>query len=257
MPMRTEDPGIAVDVVRAEASRFRRPLLLLHGLWTGGWIWRDLASYLAHRGWDAWVPSLLSTSAPPDLESRRRALLAVCRELPAPPVVITHDAGLVVADALGAEANPAAVVAIAPIGFAGSSALRHPRFWGARFGARSVVPPREGTAAALVSGVSGADLASLRTDSGAFFRALGRGRRGRERAGGSGLVVVSGRDPAVAPAYCEDLAADRGWDVEHHDAPGHFPMLGGSAVPLADRVHRWLVRCLGGDLLAWVDDEGE
>lgn len=257
MPMHTEVPGIVIDVVRAEASRFRRPLLLVHGLWTGGWIWRDLASYLAHRGWDAWIPSLLSAATPPDLESRRRALLAVWRELPAPPVVITHDAGLAVADALGAGASPAAVVAIAPIDFAGSRALHHPRFWGARFGARSVAPPREGKAAALVSGLSGAATASLRADSGAFFRTLGRGHRACGSAGGAGLMVVSGRDPAVAPVYCERLASERGWDIEHHGFPGHFPMLGGSAVPLADRVHRWLVQSLGSDLLAWVDVEDE
>lgn len=255
MPMGTDLPGIVVDVVRAEASRFRHPLLLVHGLWTGGWIWRDLASYLAHRGWDAWIPSFLSASAAPDLASRRRALLEVCRELSTPPVVIAHDAGIVVADALAADATPAAVVAIAPISFDGSRALRHPRFWGARLGARRVTPPRKGAAAAMVSGVSEADLPSLRTDSGAYFRALARRDPPVGAAGGPGLVVISGRDPAVSLGYCERVATGRGWDVERHDASGHFPMLGGSAVPLADRVHRWLVRSIGADLLAWADDE--
>ncbi len=85
----TRDPtGVTVDVVRAESSRFRHPLLMLHGLWTGAWIWRDFAAYLAHRGWDAFAPSFLTDVVARDASERLRMLEEIARTLPAPPIVV-------------------------------------------------------------------------------------------------------------------------------------------------------------------------
>lgn len=132
--------GLAVDVVRAESARFRHPLLLLHGLWTGSWIWSGFAAYLAHRGWESWAPSFAGVA------DRRRQLMEVCRALPAPPVILAHDAGAVTAVKLAAEVAAPAIVAITPLlsrrdgGKPG--VFSHPQFWSARLLAGVVKPPR-------------------------------------------------------------------------------------------------------------------
>lgn len=255
--MAIDPAGMTFDVVRAEASRFRHPLLLLHGLWTGGWIWRDIAPYLAHRGWDAWIPSFLGDDRTAmDPADRRAALDRLCRELPAPPIVVTHDAGAVTADAIARDLEVPAMVMIAPV-VGTSPALMHPRFWAARLGARSFGPPGGRSAAPLVAGLSPAEMMSLVPDSGRFFRAVASAKV-RMPAVPRGFVVTARGDVAAPFAVCEHIARARGWDVDVVDAAGHFPIRGAAATDLADRIHRWIVRTLGRDLLAWVDgDEDE
>lgn len=255
MPMRTEPLGISVDVVRADVSRFRHPLLLLHGLWTGGWIWRDFSAYLAHRGWDAWAPSFLEGEEVPDLERRRRTLIAVCRELPAPPVVVTHDAGIAVADLLATEVALPAIVAVAPFVPRPSIVWHRPRWWGARFGARPLAPPGTG-GDPLIRGLRESEVHRLRADSPSLLRESKSGAPGGDRPAIPGMVVAVDADLAAPLADCRRLATRRRWDLAvQADGGGHFPMLGGTTIRLADRVHRWLVRALGADLLAWVENE--
>ena len=70
-----------------------------------------------------------------------------------------------------------------------------------------------------------------------------------------GLVVSSSTD-AIAPVKSgETLAAAFHWSFDVHETTGHFPTLSAGCEALADRVHRWLVRTIGADLLAWLDDE--
>lgn len=249
--------GIAIDVVRAEASRFRHPLLLVHGLWTGGWIWRDAAPYLAHRGWDAWIPTIRADGrgSAMDLAARRKAVEHFCRDLPASPIVVTHDAGVVVADAIASDLGAPAVVSIAPV-MGKPSALTGPRFWATRLGSSRVGAPVGRSAGALLAGLTQAERALLCSDSGSFFRSVASADTPLAVVP-HGLVVAALDDPAASRASCERIAHARGWDVSIADAAGHFPMLGAGATGLVDRIHRWIVRTLGGDVIAWLDDERE
>jgi pimeloyl-ACP methyl ester carboxylesterase len=246
--------AMIVDVVRAESSRFRNPLLFVHGLWTGGWIWRQLGPYLAHRGWDSWAPSFLDDESPPDVSVRLAALLEICRALPAPPVLIAHDAGVGMAAVLAREIDPPAIVAIAPLS-GGFSVFRYPQLWRASFATR-VAPPGGSAATRLFSGVPADDRPRLRPDSGRFVRALASGRlRVADRTSAPGLVLYSEHDAVVPVRTALRLAARRAWSVDVHESAGHFPMLAPGWEQLAARVHRWLVQAIGADLLVWLDDE--
>lgn len=257
------DPvGMNVQVVRAEQSRFRHPLLLLHGFWTGAWIWRDFAPYLGHRGWDAWMPSFLEGDEPADLDARRRLVAAIRDAMPLPPVILAHDVGAAVAIALADELAAPAVVALAPVTSVVVRGRRgawgSPRFWGPRIFATRLAAPRGRTARLVRDGLTDADLALLRPDSGSLFRALLSGTL--ESSGQAlvpGLVLGSASDGAVPLAACHRLADARRWTVASHETSGHFPMLGAGAASLADTVHRWLVRTIGEPLLAWIDGDEE
>ena len=243
------DPGMTVEVVRAEASRFRHPLVLLHGLWTGGWIWREVAPYLAHRGWDAWIPSFAATV---DVAARRQALIALRSELPAPPVFLTNDAGLVVADAVSGDVAAPAIVAMMPV--AEIRAMSLPRRWLMRLGAREVRVPSGRGAEVAFAGLDESDRARMATDSASLVPAIGSVTR-QPMFSTPGLVIASSDDAAAPLSGCERLARIRGWEVVQCEGSGHFPLLGKAAPRLVDRVHRWLVRAIGRELPVWIEDE--
>lgn len=256
--MRIFPAGVAVDVVRAESARFRHPLLLVHGLWTGSWIWSDFAAYLAHRGWESWAPSFLDGGAGGDSADRRHQLLEVCRALPAPPVLLAHDAGVVTVAKIAVGIGAPAIVAIAPLlpGADGgeSTIFSRPQFWPARFFARRVNPPRGHAARVLLAGLTD-DASHLRPDSGPFFRSLLAGaERLPDDVPRPGLLVCSRNDPITPPIQGERLACRFDWSFHLHGTPGHFPMLAPGWEELVDHVHRWLVRTLGEKLLTFLDD---
>ncbi len=248
--MRTHIGKLAIEVTRPESAKFHRVLLLVHGLWTGEWIWERWATYLAHRGWESWAPSLVGLG--PD---RAAALQAVVQALPAAPVIVTHDAGL---PAFPRSVVPPAVVAIAPIvGPArGDAMLAWPQFWRARLVGSSVSPPR-GSGARLFLGQSSAIRNRLGKDSAAFFRAVVSGAGPLPGLGTPGLVLAGDRDPITSEPAARELATRCGWTHRTIPGHGHFPMLEAGWETVADDVHRWIVRALGADLLAFLDEDSD
>ena len=246
--MRTHFHGVAVDVARAEASRFRHPLLLLHGLWTGSAIWRGFMGYLAHRGWNSWAPSFLEADHP--IADRGPMLVDLCRTLPAPPVVLGHDAGAHLATELASTLDLPAVVAVTPllsrhdVGRAGVFAWS--RLWRARLSA--TLPPPVGAAAPAYRAAGDV----LRPDSAAFFRRIAAASL--PRANRPCLLVGSPGDRITDAAEAERVARERGWTFHRHAGRGHFPMVEPGWERLADDVHRWLVQTLGEALLLFLED---
>ncbi len=256
--MRTDVGGITVELTRPESARFRHPLLLVHGLWTGTWIWEPLATYLAHRGWESWAPSFPDLA---DASGRTRALERVILALPAPPVVITHDAGLLAALPLAKSAATPAMVAVAPLVPPRAGGARGlfawPQFWGARLVGAAVAPPR-GTGARAFLGRATAARDRLRADSGSLFRAIASGRLDLPaQSEVPGLVVAGGTDAVVSERATRAVAARLGWDHCALPGGGHFALLEPQWEAVVDEVHRWIVRTLGAELLLFLDDAFE
>jgi hypothetical protein len=256
--MMMQTTGLTVDVVRAEPARFRHPLLLLHGLWTGNWIWRELAAHLANRGWESWAPSLLREGRAPSQHERVLELAEACRSMPAPPVIVAHDAAVTTARALARDVETPAIIALAPwvppmsgrLGLFLDRTFRRAALFGDH------VPPPE-PPHALLAGIE-PRVAELLPDSAAFVRAA-CGAVESAAGGPPGLVLVGREDPAITAAAAERLAARAGWSCDVHESQGHFPMVGRESARLADRVHRWIVRTTGKPMLLWdedADDDG-
>jgi hypothetical protein len=244
---------LTVAVVRAEPARFRHPLLLLHGLWTGNWIWRDFAAHLANRGWESWAPSLLRGGFAPSAEERIRELRELCEGMAAPPVVIAHDAAVATAAEMATAVRAPAVVALAPWSAPRGrlGLVRDPHLRGAGLMASRVAPPPPSHPSLVGIAACAAD---LHPDSSAFVRALA-GRMRRPPGDAPGLVLAGRDDPAIATDRAEQIAADLGWSFDLHDTPGHFPMLGRGSERVADRVHRWIVQATGEGMLLQDEDE--
>jgi len=48
-----EPEGIYVETHQPERRSRKPPLLLIHGVLTGSWLWSSFAAYFAERGWEA------------------------------------------------------------------------------------------------------------------------------------------------------------------------------------------------------------
>ena len=108
----------------------------------------------------------------------------------------------------------------------------------------------------MFSGLPVRNFVHVAADSGSLVRAVGAVMR-RPSYSTRGLVISAPNDAAAPLAACERLAQARGWEVDACGPSGHFPMFGPAAPALLDRVHRWIVRAIGRELLAWIEDEDE
>jgi non-heme chloroperoxidase len=256
--MRTHIGALPIDVTRPESAKFRRPLLLLHGLWTGGWLWEPFATYLAHRGWESWAPIL--TRVPP--AEVPDVLERVVRALPAVPILVAHDIGAVAAAACAARVAAPALVAIAPVVSPADAGGRRgffawPQFWRARLGGARVHPPRGASGRALLARAS-PWRGRLEVETGARFRAVAAGALRLPDALAAPGFVLGGAHDAIAPAGVLDaLAARYGWERRTYSGRGHFAILEPGWETLADDVHRWIVRTIGAELLAFLDEDDE
>lgn len=249
-----------VEVTRAESAKFHRPLLLVHGLWTGPWIWKRFASYLAHRGWESWTLSPATPRRAFEIATWEAAAEQIGRRFPHAPVMVAHGTAMTLVARLAERLDAPALVTIAPVVTpADSSSLgavfRRPQFWRARIAGVRVPPPRGRLRAGLVGG---AREATLVADDGALFRALARGTlRLPASAARSGLVISAERDPISPPVGGAELAARYGWDHRVYAGRGHLALVEEGWEEIAADAHRWLVRTLGASLLVFLDDEDE
>lgn len=247
---------IRIGPYRAEAyspenARYTSRVLLVHGLWTGAWCWQHFGSFLAHRGWEVIAPDLRGR-----LGSRQARLEDVTFEdyvtdlielisfeTDAPPVVIGHDLGGMIAVAASLRVPCRAVVALSPpFPSAHTPAygkmLRHSVGWLRR----AVGQPPASLAEPEL------DSSRLQPDSGRVIRGLLRGEPAIERCGAPILVVAGERDPYLDTARLEAQARTLGSAFATRDA-GHWGLHGSGFERHVDLVHRWLVREIGSPLL--------
>src|SRR5215831_4692050 len=131
---------LRAEVTDPESERFTAPLVLVHGLWAGAAVWRRFAGYLAHRGWRC-IALERRADAGLDLGAHADDLGAAIAALDAPPVVVGHDLGALLA--LRCAEGGRAVVALAPL-VAPPHALQRAGTWLTRWRGTALSPPPVG-----------------------------------------------------------------------------------------------------------------
>lgn len=280
--MRRHLASLVADVTAPERNKYTAPLLLVHGLWSGSWVWRDMAGALAHRGWECWALELRgragsSVSTGSDsphigrvsLEEYVEDVRVAAQALWAPPVICGHDLGALLALFAAERTQPRALVGLAPLLPRGWSSNRIPPYpfmhlsavfaqlWG-----RPLSPPRHQVACqflfnTLSSTAQAHSLAQLIPDSGTVVRTLTRTSLPLPKLSGqfSTLILHGSEDRMSAPTAVRALASR--WGVAYREYPGHghwLPATAPSSGLVAD-VHRWLIQTIGESLL--VPSEGE
>jgi len=246
---------LSADIVRPESARYATSLLCVPGLWAGAGVWRGFAGYLAHRGWESHLLDVRAIDA--GLAERAAAVAAYGTALSAPPVLLGHDVGSLVALAAAARAPTAAVVLLAPLvpGRAPARTLvLRPATFLPLLLARPVSPP-SGAAAALLCGELAPPLrrtvaANFAPESARVLREVMRPRTSPRGAGGVPALVVAGdRDPLLPPPMAAAFADALGAEHQPLAGAGHWLLAGVAWQRTVGLVHRWIVQRLGEPLL--------
>jgi len=269
--------SLRAEVSAPERNKFTAPLLLLHGLWSGGWVWHEAAGALSQRGWECWALDLRGRPGSRPVEHIGRVAVAeyaedvllAARQLWAAPVVCGHDLGALLALLTTAQVRPRAVICLAPllpqawvangrppaplVRLAAVPAL----LWG-----RALRPPRRAMAYdflfnTLPPAARSRLYARLQPDSGAAAREITRSDFPFPAAGlpCPALVAGGGADRMCPPAAARRLAERLSATYRNYPGQGHWLPAGDQWTTLAGDLHRWLVRTLGEALLVPQESE--
>jgi pimeloyl-ACP methyl ester carboxylesterase len=120
--MKTVIVGLSADHYPPEQKKFKSPLLLVHGVWSGPWCWQSWATHFCNLGWDCTAVDLRS-SATENLVgnlSRRtfsdcvRDLAGVIRSFSSLPIVVAMNLGALIALKALEESELAALILVSP-----------------------------------------------------------------------------------------------------------------------------------------------
>jgi pimeloyl-ACP methyl ester carboxylesterase len=228
---------LPATAVHPEGPRYRAALLFLPGLWSGPDIWRGVASFLAHRGWEGY---LLGRAAPD-------AVAAFAGELERAVVLVGHDGGGIAALQAAPRLRAAAVVWAAPVAPAGRAVRAAISPWRvlSAMALRTDVP----RPAAWARGVPGVPSWTTDREAAAPVVDLVRGRVTLEPLGVP-TALIAGEDDALCGTADRSRLAERlQADVVEVPGPGRAPFAGPHWQRAAGLLHRWLVQRLGEELL--------
>ncbi len=261
--------SLCADVSFPERNKFTAPLLLIHGLWMGSWMWHTIAPALALRGWECWALDLrgrhdsraASCIGQVRLEDYVEDVTTAVQQLWAPPVVWGADLGALLALRAAARLPPRAVVCSSPLlpcsWLPGARPplplVRLPALPAVLWG-RPLPPPRPGIAREFLFPGLRPDLQAelqrqLIPDSGLVARTLSREPLTQDQPSCPLLVVYGGADCMSSAAACRALVHAFGADQHSYPDLGHWLYSGPSAIALVRDVHRWIIRTLGEPLL--------
>jgi pimeloyl-ACP methyl ester carboxylesterase len=114
--------GLAADHYPPEPKKFKSPLLLVHGVWSGPWCWENWATHFCNLGWDCTAVDLRRraienpTGNAPSLSFSDcvRDLGQVIRSFSSPPVLVAMNLGALIALKALEESKLAAVILVSP-----------------------------------------------------------------------------------------------------------------------------------------------
>lgn len=227
--------------VHPEGPRYVRSLVFVPGLWTPAAAFRPLASFLAHRGW---AGVIADAGASGGVARRAADVAAFAATLGAPPVVVGHDAGGLIALEAARRAPLAGVVWLAPIGPRPRRLSRLLGTWrvaAAVLTGGALAAPSGPAALALFADPAPRGL--LPVEAAELVRDVLRARAPAAPAALPLAILATASDPVAAEAV---LPGAERLDVA---APGRW-LLGAAAWRVtAGVLHRWLVQRLGAENL--------
>src|SRR5262249_3156686 len=104
---------LTAETVHPEGARYAACQVLVPGLWAGPPVWRRFAGLLGHRGWECHLVDVRGVGG--GLAARAAALADYVGALPAPAVLVGHDAGGLAALGAAARCRVTALVMLAPV----------------------------------------------------------------------------------------------------------------------------------------------
>lgn len=233
--------GLRLDHAVPARRRHGVPLLFVHGMWGGSWVFRNYLGFAASRGREAWAINLRGHhgSRPVDDLARVRIEDYVqdvedVLDTIGPAVVVGHSMGGLIAQMVAAHRDLDAIVLVASAPPPGitlvhwSLAWRSVRYVADAFGPRAFrVRDADACALALNAVAPRLRRAVARRfveDSGLVARQLAFGRMEELKPLRSPVLVVSATDDRLIPASVQRRIAAR-YQADHIPVPGRGHML--------------------------------
>ncbi len=257
---------LLADASPPERLKFKPPLVLIHGLWTGSWCWREWATHFSNLGWDCLAINFRGRAGESNDEVLKRLTFEQCvkdlkaasRAFSFPPILLAHClGGLAALKALEGEKLSALILLSsllpAQIKLVTPQAIRLLRlkylpliFLGrpfrleeADFRRTWLASLSEGHRAAMVP-----DSSQLISE---YFKR--RIEIDPMRINCPTLVVGGGEDRVVPAASLREMAQWLGADFKEYPGHGHWMMEEGEGEKIVRAIHRWLIQRLGEEIL--------
>lgn len=261
---------LLVDISPPEKPKFRSPLVLAHGLWTGSWCWRLWATHFSNLGWECWAVNFRGRFEKDAYGVLRRLsfqdcledLKRVVRSVPFPPVLIGHSLGGLIALKAAQEERVSALVLLSslPPGQVEVSTSRTLRllrlkylpliFFRRPFRLEEkdlrrnwlASVPEKRRAEALKRMVP--ESSRLVDD---FFSRRVQGNL--EKVQTPVLVVGGDQDRLVPVVSMREMAQTLGGDMLNYPGHGHWMIEEDEGERIVRDIHRWVVQRLGEEIL--------
>ena len=261
---------LLADASPPEKPKFKSPLVLIHGLWTGSWCWRPWATHFSNLGWECWAINFRGR-----FETERHAALKrlqfqdcvedlkrVIRSASFPPVIVAHSLGGLVAQKAAEGERITALILLSSlpsreIQMAAPRSLRLLRLkYSPLIFLRRPFCLEEGDfcrlwLASVPEGERPGILRRMVPDSSVLVREFFDRREAfhPERIHCPVLVVGGKEDKVVPIALLREMALSLGGDFKEYPNHGHWMLGEGGGEVIVRGIHRWVVQRLGEDIL--------
>lgn len=267
VPMVTTLSGLAAEFFPPETAKFKRPLLLVHGPWTGSWCWREWATHFANLGWECWAinwPGRQDSGSAQELaaltfdrcvEDVRRAIRTLSS-----PVVLAHSfGGLIALKAAYQEPVSALIFLSGPLTLraADSKALRPFRlkYSPLIFLRRPFLLQEKDLLSFWLSSVPQSRqrsiISTMVPESAVLIRDLLLGSPERKDPPlSSPALLVGGLEDALIPIRAlRERAMELGAERLEYPNHGHWLVGEDNGEHIVRDIHRWVIRKLGQEIL--------
>lgn len=114
--------GLTAERYPPEQEKFKSPLILVHGVWSGAWCWRNWGTHFCNLGWDSFAVDLRQRSPQRPVVSLQnftfddcvKELRAIIRSFPTPPVLLAMNLGALMALKASEQSKPSALILVSP-----------------------------------------------------------------------------------------------------------------------------------------------
>ena len=230
---------LPAEFSEAESAKFNAPIILVHGLWDAPHSWRRITSFLSHRGWRCISVGWSNDHA--SLHGRRRALRMAMAQLDSSAVLIGHDLGGSLV--LDAAEHACAVIALAPL--LNTQVLHSSGTWLQWLRRADRLPGK--TLAASYPNAVGPEPVSLLSE------VLSQEQQTPMGGSTAKLIVVGQEDGLATPEDASAFATSANADFEVVEGP-HALHTAEGWEKHAGLIHRWLIKNLGEELLAFYEE---
>jgi len=261
---------LLTDISPPEKPKFKSPLVLIHGLWSGSWSWAPWATHLSNLGWECWAVNFRGRVEERPLEVLPRLNFQDCLEdlkrvihmTPVPPVLMAHSLGGLIAQKAAEEEKVSALVLLSSlpskeIKVVKSRTLRllQMKYMPLMFLRRHFQLEEKDFCRSWLASIpkSGQEdilkrmVPESNTLISEFFNRRVEVDFGRVRCP---VLVVGGSEDKVVPVTSLSEMAQRfHGDFKEYPNHGHWIMEEGEGEKIVRDIHRWVVQRLGEEIL--------